>query len=100
MRDMVHVTVGVAAVRAASRNARRKTISFTNTSAGGQGIHLGRSMKGGLTTTNSEYYLAAGDSLHFVEFFDGRDIRDQWDAIATGAGADLTIGETSDYEGS
>lgn len=96
---MVLKTVNIAPDQAAPRNAARKTLSFTNRSTAGQVIYLTKGPATGLSTSNAEYVLSVGESLHFLEMWDGPDIKDEWGAMASADAASLYVGETSQRPG-
>lgn len=93
---MVLQTVNIAPAQIAPRNAARKTISFTNRSASGQVAYLTKGPATGLSTDNAEYVLSVGESLHFLEMWDGSDIKDAWGAMASANAAIVYVGETSE----
>jgi hypothetical protein len=92
---MVLKTVNIAPADVVPDNAARQTISFTNRSAAGQVIYLTKGTSNGLSTSNAEYVLSVGESLHFILAFDGSDICDTWGAMATADGAIMYVGESS-----
>ncbi len=93
---MAQVSVGTAPVVGANPSSTRVGVTFFNNSTGGQSIHLSKNGASGLTITNSEYVLPQGTGLSFMFEFDGPDIRNEWGAVATAAGAVLVVGETSE----
>jgi hypothetical protein len=92
-------TVNIAPGQVVSRNSARRTLSFTNRSGAGQVIYLTKGTYSGLATTNAEYVLSVGESLHFLLDWDGSDIQDEWGAMASADAATMYVGETSNRQG-
>lgn len=95
----MQITIGTDPLRVVNRNAARKSVTFTNLSAGGQLIYLDNVSPAGLTTGNAGYRLAPGGSISFILFFDGSDILQPFSAIASGAGAVLAFKDLSERGG-
>lgn len=95
---MPSITVGVAAVDVIDRDAKRKTISFFNSSGAGQVIYISKQKADGTTVANSEYPLPPNSGLDFDIGVDGGDIRGSWCAIASAAGGSLYYSSTSERE--
>ncbi len=95
---MVQITVTIAPVVAAPRNAKRKSLTFYNGSTGGEIISLGKNGAAGLAAANREYVLPAGSGLAFLLAFDGADILGEWGAYGSADTAILIVGETAERE--
>lgn len=79
------------------RNAGRKTVTLRNVSTGGQIIYFSLQNAQGLATTNADYALTVNEEKTFIEFFDGKDVKNPIAAIASAVGAILLYGETNEY---
>ena len=95
---MVQVSVTIAPVVAAARDARRKTVVFFNASTAGEIINLSKHGRAGLAASNREYVLNPSTGLAFILDFDGPDIHGEWGAYASADTAILVVGETADRE--
>ncbi len=93
---MVQMTVPIAPVTAASRNSKRKGITFFNASTGGEIISMSKDGPAGLAAGNREYVLNPGSGLSFLLTLDGPDIKGEWGAYGSADTAILVIGETSE----
>lgn len=96
---MVQITVTIAPVTAATRNAKRMSITFFNASALGETINLSKFGAAGLAASNREYVLTPNTGLAFVLAFDGADIQGEWGAYASADTAILVVGETAERDG-
>lgn len=94
---MSKITIGAASVEVLGANVKRINASFNNQSEGGQSIYFDNVPKAGLTADNAGYVLAAGQSINFVLFFDGEDIKLPWSFVASGADAILYYKEMTQY---
>lgn len=92
----MQITIGTDAVRIVNRNSRRKSVTFTNLSAGGQLIYIDNVNPSGLTAGNAGYRLAPGGSISFITYFDGDDILQPFSGISSGAGAILAFKDLSE----
>jgi hypothetical protein len=97
---MVQITVTIAPVVVATRNAKRKSITFFNASTAGETISLGKYGAAGLAAANREYVLNPSSGLSFMLDFDGADLQGEWGAYASADTAILVVGEMADREGS
>lgn len=95
---MVQMTVTIAPVQAAPRNAKRKSITFYNASTGGETISLGKNGAAGLAAANREYVLTPSTGLAFLLDLDGPDIKGDWGAYGSADTAILVIGEMSERD--
>ncbi len=95
---MVQMTVTIAPVTAAVRDARRQSVTFFNGSTGGEIISLSKHGPRGLAASNREYVLTPNTGLAFVLAFDGPDIQGEWGAYASADTAILVVGETAERE--
>ena len=93
---MTSLTVGAAAVDVIDFDTGRKTISFFNSSTGGQTIYLSKTKAAGLVILNSDYPLPPNSGLDFDITTDGEDIRGPWAAIGSAAGGNLYYSSTSE----
>jgi len=93
------VAVGVAGVAVLNRNAGRKSVTLRNVSTGGQSIRFWLQDEKGLTLANADYALMPNEEKTFLEFFDGKDMKNPIAAIADAAAGSLLVGETSEYPG-
>lgn len=93
------VAVGVAPVQVVNRNSGRKSVTLRNVSTGGQNIRFWLNDEKGLTLTNADYALLPNEEKTFLEYFDGRDMKNPIAAISDVAGGSILIGETSEYSG-
>lgn len=96
---MVQMTVTIAPVVAATRNAKRKSVTFYNASTGGEIISLAKNGAAGLAAGNREYVLNPSTGLSFMLAFDGTDIQGEWGAYASADTALLVVGEAAEREG-
>ena len=94
---MAQIIIGVAPVDIRPRNAGRKTITLRNISTGGQIIYFWLQSAQGLAIANADYALAINEEKSFIEYFDGKDIKNPIAAIASAAGGLLLYGETMEY---
>ena len=94
---MGQVAVGVAAVQVLNRNAGRKSVTLRNVSAGGQNIRFWLQDEKGLILTNADYALLPNEEKTFLEYFDGKDMKNPIAAVADAAGGIILVGETSEY---
>lgn len=95
---MTQITATIIPVVAATRNAKRKSVTFFNASTGGEVISLGKNGAGGLAAGNREYVLNPATGLSFMLAFDGSDIQGEWGAYGSADTAILVVGETADRE--
>lgn len=95
---MVQITATILPVVAATRNAKRKGLTFYNASTGGEIISLGKNGAAGLAAGNREYVLNPSTGLSFMLAFDGADIQGEWGAYGSADTAILVVGETADRE--
>lgn len=96
---MVSVTVGLTPVLILNRNSGRMSVTIRNVSTGGQNIRFWLQDEKGLTLGNADYALLPNEEKTFMNFFDGRDMKNPISAIADAAGGTLLVGETSEYSG-
>ncbi len=94
---MAQIIIGVAPVDVRPRNAGRKTITMRNISAGGQIIYFWLQSAQGLVIGNADYALTPNEEKTFIEFFDGKDVKNAIAAIASAAAGTLLYGETNEY---
>lgn len=95
---MVQITATIQPVVAATRNAKRKSVTFYNASTAGEVISLGKNGAAGLAAANREYVLNPATGLSFMLAFDGPDIQGEWGAYGSADTAILVVGETADRE--
>lgn len=93
---MVQIIATVLPVVAATRNSKRKSVTFYNASTGGEIISLGKNGAAGLAAGNREYVLNQATGLSFILEFDGADIQGEWGAYGSADTAILVVGETAD----
>ena len=93
---MVQMTVTIAPVVAATRNSKRKSVTFYNASTGGEIISMSKNGAAGLAAANREYVLNPGTGLAFMLELDGPDINGEWGAYGSADTAILVIGETAE----
>lgn len=96
---MVSVTVDTTPISVLNRNSGRKSVTLRNVSTGGQSIRFWLQDEKGLTLTNADYALLPNEEKTFLEYFDGRDMKNPIAAISDAAGGTLLIGETAEYSG-
>lgn len=96
---MPSIQVGAAPVLVVDRNAARKSFSVRNASTAGQIIYIDNVVPGGMTIGNAGHPLSVGESLNFLVFLDGPDIRGPWSAIASAGAATLYYKEYSERRG-
>lgn len=94
---MAQIVIGTAPVDIRPRNAGRKTITLRNISVAGQIIYFSLQNAQGLAANNADYALTVNEEKTFIEFFDGKDIKNPIAAIASAAGGLLLYGETNEY---
>lgn len=94
---MSKMIIGTNSVEVLGANVKRINATFHNRSTGGQAIYFDNVTKDGLTSDNAGYVLSAGQSINFVLFFDGDDIKLPWSFICNSAGAILYYKEMTDY---
>lgn len=94
---MSKIIIGSSSVEVLGSNVKRINASFNNQSEAGQSIYFDNVTKDGLTKENAGYVLAAGQSINFVLFFDGADIKLPWSFVASAADAILYYKEMTDY---
>ncbi len=93
---MVQITVTIAPVVVATRNAKRKGVTFYNASTLGETISLSKNGAAGLAATNREYVLTSSTGLSFLLDLDGPDICGEWGAYGSADTAILVVGETAE----
>ena len=92
------MTVTILPVIAATRNSKRKGITFYNASTGGEVISMGKNGAAGLAAANREYVLNPATGLSFMLSLDGPDIKGEWGAYGSADTAILVVGETSERQ--
>jgi hypothetical protein len=96
---MPSIAVGTSAVGLTGLGPGRRSITIRNASTGGQTVYIDNVPPGGLTTTNAGYQLSPGEFMSWIAFFDGKEIKQPWSAIADGAGGLVYYKELNDTQG-
>jgi hypothetical protein len=91
---MPSLAVGLTPVHFLGSNTGRQTMTVRNASTGTQKIYFWAHGPDGLTTGNADYVLNLSEEKSFVLFFDGRDVQQDWSAVADVAGGQIYFAET------
>lgn len=95
---MVKVLVGTSPVQILPPAPNRKSLTIENASPGGVTVYVSNGPKSGLTDASADYHLPPGQAQTWNQNDDGKDIGQEWSAIADGAGGVLYVKDMFDRE--